>query len=674
MSQPAYRKEIDGLRAVAVVPVVLFHAGLKPFSGGYAGVDIFFVVSGFLITSIIAGEREAGKFTIAGFYNRRARRILPALFLIMALSLPVAWFSMLPDALQNYSVSVAAVTLFSSNILFWTQAGYFEPATELLPLLHTWSLAVEEQFYIVFPILVVLLWPLGRRTLGAVLLIAGVASLALADYQSWHSPTANFYLAPGRVWELMMGALLALAPKPAPFDRMLSRWMSEALAAGGLLMIAASLLIYDDTTRVPSTYMLLPTLGALLLLAFASERNLMGRLLASPPVAGIGLISYSAYLWHVPLFAFARLRSLTPVSTGLLLALAVLAFALAYVSWRFVELPFRNRRMVSTRTVVLASVAAALFLMGFGLAGIVSKGFADKFDPEINRILAEAQNRSRYLIGCNSTADLEIPPDKACRIGDGKSPVIAVIGDSHAAVLFEMIARKANEHGFDAVELTHNSCPPIAGFYRPARQLACSAHHEKVMAFLKDRYETVVLAARWTSDLEGEPFDNGEGGIEEGERGVIVPIGDDRWKQSEDARRTLVAEAYAKTVRDLLDIGKRVVLVYPIPEVGWNVPRDTAKRILLGAPKIATMTTDAKVFAARNRRAYAALDAIGEHPNLVRVKPETIFCNSFVPGRCAAMVGGRAFYFDDDHLNNVGAGFVADAILTAMARSPSWSR
>jgi len=667
MGETAYRKEIDGLRAVAVVPVVLFHAGPHWLSGGYVGVDVFFVLSGFLITSILAAEHRHGTFTVSGFYDRRARRILPALFLVMGVSIPAALIWMLPDELRNFATSVGAVTLFSSNVLFTGQADYFEPVTETLPLLHTWSLAVEEQFYIVFPLLLATVWRFGPRILWLVLLVIAVASLAWAEHSSSTNPTAAFYLAPSRAWELMAGALLGLAMNRKPLSTWPPGWAAEVLAGAGLVLIAAAVFGFDDATRVPGVAMLLPVAGTLLVIAFATPRTLVGRLLAAPPIAFIGLISYSAYLWHVPLLAFVQLTSLEPVPLVVLLGFAALSFVLAALSWRYVERPFRDRARVTTRHVAWAATVAALCFLGFAVAGIATRGFATTFDPRINDILAEALDRSRYLRACNSTADLEIPPAKSCRIGTGSQRALAVLGDSHAAVLFEMIAAKANARGFDAIELTYNSCLPVVGFRRQARPLPCSDYSQAVSDYLAPRDDIVVMAARWTSDLEGVAFDNGEGGIEEGERSRIVPL-DPVWRGDEAERKRRVAEAYAASVRAYLAQGKKVILVYPIPEVGWNVPRQAARRILLGAPPITDLSTRADVFSARNRAAYVALDAIGDDPNLARVKPEEIFCNSFVAGRCAAMVDGKAFYFDDDHLNNRGAALVAEAIVAVAVR------
>ena len=303
-----YRPEIDGLRAIAVLPVILFHAGIGIFDGGFVGVDVFFVISGFLITSIIVKDVEAGTFSFMAFYERRARRILPALFVVMICCLPFAWMWLLPRELIAFSTSVISVCLFASNFLFWRQSGYFDAAAELKPLLHTWSLAVEEQYYIVFPIAVLFLWRFGRNGVIVSLALVAVASLLLSEWSWRNAPDANFYLLPTRAWELMAGALcsfVAVGPRPT---------RDNALSALGLAAILFSVFWFDETTPFPSIYATVPVAGTCLVLLFATSGTVSCTVLSTRALVGTGLISYSAYLWHQPLFAFARTRSLTEPS------------------------------------------------------------------------------------------------------------------------------------------------------------------------------------------------------------------------------------------------------------------------------------------------------------------------------------------------------------------------
>ena len=366
-----YRSDIDGLRAVAVVPVILFHAGFAGFEGGFVGVDVFFVISGYLITGILIGELATGTFSIARFYERRARRILPALFVVMAACLPFAWLWMLPSQMKEFGQSIVATLLFSSNVLFWRQDDYFSASAELQPLLHTWSLSVEEQFYLIFPILLLVLWRFGRRQALISLVILAVLSFLVSEWASHRLPTANFFLAPMRAWELLAGAICAMVSARRPFGS------SSVLSIAGLAMIIGAILVFDGDTPFPGVYALVPVTGAALILLFAGHDSLTARLLSRAPLVGLGLISYSAYLWHQPLFAFARIRSLTEPEPVLMAALSGFSIVLAYLTWRFVERPFRSGGAwgaASRRGVFVSAGAAGGLFWGLALALTAQNG------------------------------------------------------------------------------------------------------------------------------------------------------------------------------------------------------------------------------------------------------------------------------------------------------------
>lgn len=356
-----YRPEIDGLRAIAVLSVVLFHAGMPWFQGGYAGVDCFFVISGFLITSIALKERQSGTSSVTRFYERRARRILPALLVVLLASTLTAYVIMLPSDLHVFARSVVSVVLFSANILFWTGRdfqradNYFARLLDREPLIHTWSLGVEEQFYLIFPLIMVAGWSLGRRRLSQLLTLLTLLSFAIAEIGSRRHPKGAFYLLPSRSWELTLGALVACY-----FTRLsqLSWWARQALAWSGLMLILASVCLYDATARFPGFAALAPTVGCALILACATETG-AGRVLAWRPLVVIGLMSYSLYLWHQPVLAFARYVSLTDppaqVPTPLAIGLAALITLLVVR-----DLAIRGNAM-SRSAAHLQSVASSRF-------------------------------------------------------------------------------------------------------------------------------------------------------------------------------------------------------------------------------------------------------------------------------------------------------------------------
>jgi len=386
-----YRREIDGLRALAVLPVILFHAGFEPFSGGFVGVDVFFVISGYLITTIILAELEQGKFSIVNFYERRARRILPALFLVMLVCIPFAWVLLSPAELSSFSKSLIAVPLFVSNFFFWSDGEYFETAAELKPLLHTWSLAVEEQYYVLFPLFLMLFWRLGKRWILVILGLVFVASLALAQWGAYAKPAAAFYLLPTRGWELLIGAFAA-------FYLSKSNCKEFGKAAGefggwlGLALILYAVFAYSKVTPFPGIYALVPTLGTFLVILFATQQTTVGKFVGNKVFVGVGLISYSAYLWHQLVLAYARhwLFDLSLLVTSLLL---VLIFLLSVLSWNYVETPFRSKNQFGRNYVFVASFVGALF---FIFVGYISS----KIDFKQEEAMARALSEIKQLLFC----------------------------------------------------------------------------------------------------------------------------------------------------------------------------------------------------------------------------------------------------------------------------------
>lgn len=488
-----YRAEIDGLRAVAVLSVMLFHAGVPFFQGGFVGVDVFFVISGYLITGIIAGELQRGTFSLAHFYERRVRRIVPALVVVTTVSFLLAFWLLLPSEMAPFARSVFSVFTVSSNILFKKETGYFDSDAELKPLLHTWSLSVEEQYYILYPFLLIVVFRFARGYLLPVLAALLVASFACSQYWVATQPAAAFFLLQSRAWELLVGALLALnMPRPA-VDAVLSRhapWLSLA----GVAALAWAIFAFSEQTPFPGGSALLPTLGAAALIAGARAGTPVWRCLAWQPLVFVGLLSYSAYLWHQPVLAFARIHFDSELALSLRLGLLGLAFALAYLSWRFVEKPFRKASSISRRTVWwLAAVSAALLLV-LGRMGDKSDGFeklwlasqqdgvrvlytALKAEKETNRRMAspthvDDDGACRFNVHAVDQALAERLAGCAEKYGKG----ILVLGDSHAIDLFGVLKHSAPDHPF-IVGLTQAGCRP----HTPKAE----CRFDEIQAFLK---------------------------------------------------------------------------------------------------------------------------------------------------------------------------------------------
>ena len=438
-----YRSEIDGLRAVAVVPVILFHAGFERFSGGFVGVDVFFVLSGYLITTILLAEIAEGRFSLIRFYERRARRILPALYFVMLVTLPFAFRLMLPDEFASFAQALISVLFFVSNVYFWQTTDYFSRAAEESPLLHTWSLGVEEQYYMLFPLGLLLLWRLGPRGALAGLIAGSLASLALAEYGVHRWPVPTFFLLPTRAWELGLGSLAAFYLTRRGLARIPARFGGGA-AALGLAMILASVALFDAETPFPSLYALLPTVGTVLVVLYADPGALAGRLLSWRPVVFVGLISYSAYLWHQPLFAFARITEFRRPGDGLMLGLSLLALLLAALTWRYVERPFRDRTAISARGILgygLASSAGLLLLAGVAPWLAASP---TRYPPEQRQFTIPLADHADYVErGYNRLTQADF-------VDDGRRRLL-IIGDSFSQDFYNMIAETGGFPGYQIV-------------------------------------------------------------------------------------------------------------------------------------------------------------------------------------------------------------------------------
>lgn len=452
------------------MPVILFHAGFSTFGGGYVGVDVFFVISGYLITTIIVNELDDGRFSLWRFYERRARRILPALFLVMLCSVPFAWFWLTPFDLQEFGRSLAAVATFSSNVLFWIESDYFGTAAELKPMLHTWSLAVEEQYYILFPVFLLMIWRFGRRWLVPMITLMFVVSLGMAQWGAYHMPDATFFLLPMRGWEILLGVLVAIWLRRGGV--IVPSAVAQVLSLLGLAMIIYAIISFDADTPFPSLFALVPTIGTVLLIICAVEGTLVNRLLCMKPIVAIGLVSYSAYLWHQPAFAFARHRTGGEVDKAVLIALGVVSIGLAWVSWRFVERPFRSNTGITRRCLVTGAIACSLAFIVVGAAAHTTRGFErlklsyEYTDAERHnyKMIKQSTDYDKYARMINekchlwvrNTRYLDMDVFSECARSHGAA--VVVLGDSHAANLYGIIAKSG--HLPFVVGVSQGNCRP----------------------------------------------------------------------------------------------------------------------------------------------------------------------------------------------------------------------
>ncbi len=641
-----YRCDLDGLRAVAIIPVVLYHAGIPLFSGGYVGVDVFFVISGFLITSLILPEIAQARFSFKDFYARRIRRLFPALFAVALLSCIPAYLLLMPAELEDFGQSLATTTLFSSNFLFFSEAGYFEGPAEQKPLLHTWSLAIEEQYYLIFPALLLLI----RNRLAArfqlwTLLLFG-ASLGLSIYSVHYHPTAAFYLLPSRTWELLLGALLAMGVLRSSD----SRWLTELCAGLGLVLISIAVFAYKPTTPFPGLAALLPCLGtALLIYSGQGRQTQVGKLLRLGPVVFIGLISYSLYLWHWPVLVFAKHYAIRELHTWEALALVLLATVLAIASWRYIEQPFRGKQGWLTRGQLFKTSAAVMLLaIALGLVFDASEGLKARLSPEVQRIAEFAEDKPPERKRCEGIAPEELTYQQLCRVTNNDAlPSFIVWGDSHASMLMRAVRGAASERGLNGLNATTNGCPPLLGVANVQRDPAgeCMAYNERVLKLLHSHPEidTIILIARWTRYAEATPYRQ-----ESGE--PLLLRNRQRAAGNVSQNKVIFRDALDQTLQSLQSMERRLLVLGPVPEIGHLVPNSLAKATHLQRDVEMRLRKDD--FLARSAFVRNTWAQAQSRYNFAYQPVAQFFCDA---QWCQVEDEGTPLYADDDHLSSVGA-------------------
>ena len=637
-----YRPDIDGLRAVAIVPVVLYHAGFALWGGGFVGVDVFFVISGYLIASFILTEIRSGEFSLRNFYLRRIRRIFPALFTMMVASAGIGALLMTPHAYRRLGESIAATALFSSNFLFWLQSGYFAAPLEERPLLHTWSLGVEEQFYLAFPIFLMLLCRFfPSRLVGATLTLC-VLSFGVNVLTVKTHPSFAFFLTPSRIWELFIGVLLAAGALTPPRS---SRW-SETAGLMGVVLIGCAIFGFSQFTVFPGFAALVPTLGAALIIwAGMSGKGSVTRLLSRPAAVLVGKISYSLYLWHFPLLAFAAYVSIGGASLSMRLAMIGLSIILAFTSWIYIEQPVRQGRGIfGQREVVFGAATAAVTLFGgFGMVTHFADGFPGRINEAGRQIAAAERDINPDRGSClQLDSEIDIAKRPPCAFGAGSVPVeFALWGDSHAESLraaFDIAAKKAGRAG---IFFGNAGCIPELGIERG--NSGCDRVNEAIAAYLLilPSVHTVVLAGRWGLWAEGSPYKSEAGPPVSLTLSSGAPI---------DNHAGLAAGLQAAIVK-LTTAGKHVWLVGPIPEIGYDVSR-TLYLDLRGIPRTIEIRPSVREFNERQSFVFALFARMNKDYAVEAVWPHQYLCDADF---CKIQKDGRPLYIDDQHLTRAAA-------------------
>jgi peptidoglycan/LPS O-acetylase OafA/YrhL len=637
----AYRPDIDGLRALAVLPVVLFHARVGGFGGGFTGVDVFFVISGFLITSLIAKDLAAGTFSLLHFYERRARRILPALFTVVAASAIGAIILFMPPELIDFGQSVIALTVFASNVLFWLEAGYFDSPGDWKPLLHTWSLAVEEQFYIVFP-LVALAWHRRlTRPLVWLLIPALVASFALSAWSVGRFPDATFYLAPARAWELLVGAVLALGIVNAPNNRI----VGEAAGIAGLALIAYGVFALSEQSPFPGPNALYPCLGAALVIWSGSSAvpTLTSRALATPPLVGIGLLSYSLYLWHWPALVFYRYA--IPGEPGVLALSALLAamLLLSYLSWRYIEQPVRHGAFWRGWRVAVSSMAGGIACLALGLTLVATAGLPGRVAPAILSA-GKSESASPPATPC-PYLDAARKSGMFCVRGTpGVPPRFVLVGDSHANVLGPAVFEAATRLGLAGYEFTSSGFRPLPGVSQQGAPQVAELT-ARFVGFLRENpsIELVVLAGYWELQATGESYRH---------RGHVFT--DSGYDGSGAAYNPASFRAGLERLLTMFP-DRKFAIVEDIPS-GWSSDIAYAQRraFVSGGRGVALDTLGMPRDSYRRQlAAYSGILAVAAaRDNATLVSLADTLCNETF---CPAARDGNLLYINGDHLSRAGA-------------------
>ncbi len=649
-----YRSEIDGLRAFAVLAVVIYHAqfswaGMPVLGGGFIGVDVFFVISGYLITRLILSAIEKKEFSFLHFYERRARRILPALFVVMLASMPFAWTYMLPFPLTDYAWSILSSLGFVSNLYFAQGVVYAGDFSTLKPFLHTWSLSVEEQFYLIFPVILIALCHFAKSHLMAAMIILSLISLQLAQYWSDVSPDTNFYLLPSRGWELLAGAILAkLELREGKQEQIRGQSLLPTL---GLAIICVSFVIFSDDIKHPSYVSVFPIIGTMFIIHYAGQGDIATKILQSRFCVMIGLISYSLYLWHVPVFAFARISD-TMVTDFDKIELIAYSVLLSIITYIFIEQPFRKSSVISTKTLIISLLVTCLCIVVLCTLIISNDGYKDRMPPIIkNSYVHEPWHVMKNDRGQNCYGTYG--KDDFCHFTkDGNDKTIIIVGDSNIESMSYILTSRLLEARYNVITMNSSACYFMPEFYSVMNGNPRKIENQPCdVEFQKKRLEKIKQYPNATI-LFG-------GGLDE-----YLTQGGYSLRSDKDI---LIAENYQNHVNALLNDGYEIIQLAPTPHFGKHVAQ-TVLNIVIHYPHVTdeTMKTvvghDLKSFEEYTRDAMDLLQSI-HHPNYTVLYPHELICDTVLEGFCATNDAQNLFVFDFNHPTKTSAEMITDMII-----------
>lgn len=646
MRERFYRPEIDGLRAIAILSVLFYHAGFKIFGGGFVGVDVFFVISGFLIASLLMMQLDQNRFDVFGFWQRRIGRILPALAVMTLTVLIIGSAVYFPEDYKSVAKQAAFQSILASNFYFFKDTGYFNGDHATKPFLHIWSLGVEIQFYILIPFILAYVWKKKRDYLVPAIAGLVILSFAASVYAVTHYPEAAFYLLPFRMWELLTGSLIAALPASR-----IEKRQADALGTTGLLLIFASVVFYTKDMVFPGTAALLPCTGAALFIwSNGNGRNIAGEILAHKIPVFIGIISYSLYLWHWPIFSMSQYMPILPDGTIFKLFLISCSFTVAALSWKYIEQPFNRVLRHASKQYAYGIMATILVL--FGVSGSVAFLHA-KFQPKQNGFLDVAgmeHDISPYRKACQLEDEKRFIKDDVCQTNQasGVRPNFIMLGDSHGdadAPLFYGLSKQMNDNGYIAFK---HGCPPVIGFSKGnwSKDDNAACHHfvEAAIDYIgKKHIKTAFLVAQWDIWLKDDTAIYTEPSIKAG-------------------YKTAAFNGLQETVDRLKQKNVRIYILLAPPEMPFPAPRMLGFQEKFHLGHEAAYIPQADYLKGRPKE---MVDFMARNTDVSFLDPEFLFCQD---GKCPAFENGHALYYDTHHPSSYGVEKLATLFAPAFGK------
>ncbi len=638
-----HRTDIDGLRAIAVLMVLVFHFDLLPFGrAGFTGVDVFYVISGFLITSIVNRQLDAGQFSIKNFYLSRIRRLAPALFVTLILVMIGGLICLFPLDLLSLTKEILAAQTYVANIYYWRTVNYFGLSVSSAFLLHTWSLAVEEQFYLIYPLCLLLVHRYFRRYLWPIIFMAMILSFCsnLAFVAS--KPQATFYLLPTRAWELLIGAMILPALSRIPGQRR----YAEAAGLAGLTAIAIGFVTYDRSIYFPGWFALLPTLGAALALWSGTIANtITNRALSNRFLGYAGLVSYPLYLVHWPIAIFASRLLGGDYGLAWRTSMMVLSFGVASFIYHFIEQPVRDRRLLVSGNRLIAGYAAGLFItVASTVLVFATHGMPQRYPTEVVRLASFSDDKLGEMKECDYEGKALEQNSDFCSIGKiDLEPQWLVYGDSHAWAAHDVFDKWLRERGESGLFIFRHGCPPLTDVHMFQDQGKCFSFNANVLAFLRDAkgIKNVVLVSTWRQAIEG-----------------LLSSSEDSQSTVEESTK-LFGNTFSETIHRINALGKQIFVWEPLPGAKQSVPQTLAEDALKNRH------TDIEFSKAEYLSTYAFFfEALAENRAFIShvFSPSKALCFS---GACAVVANGIPLYFDNGHITKSSTEFWIDKVMDA---------